>query len=81
MKPANLRLAMPKVTELIDALRETFGAAPINAAILAGLDGQPTFWASENGHEIGTQHPDTGLPVQDRYRPSEAQKTSHGGIK
>lgn len=63
MKPANLRLAMPKVTELIDALRETFGAAPINAAILAGLDGQPTFWASENGHEIGTQHPDTGLPL------------------
>ncbi len=63
MKKANLRLAMPKVTELIDALRAEFGAAEINAAIRAGLEGQATFWASENGHEIGCRLPDTGLPL------------------
>lgn len=63
MKTTSLRLAMPKVTEWIDALRETFGADPINAAIRAGLDGQPTFWASENGHEIGVKSPNTGLPL------------------
>lgn len=50
-----LRLAMPHVAGLIDALREAFGAPQIDSAIKAGMDGQPTFWASENGRKIGTQ--------------------------
>jgi len=58
-----MRQAMPRVTEFIDAVREAFGRAPVDAAIRAGLDGQPTFWAIENGLEIGVRQPDTGVPV------------------
>ena len=54
---------MPRVAEFIDAVREAFGRAPVDAAIRAGLDGQPTFWARENGLEIGVRPPDTGVPV------------------
>lgn len=50
-----MRQAMPETAAFIDALRETFGAAEINAAIKDGIAGHPTFWAKENGHEIGTK--------------------------
>ena len=53
----SLREEMPAVTAFIDDLRQAFGAAQINAAIKAGIDGQPTFYASENGREIGTKRP------------------------
>jgi hypothetical protein len=51
----NLRQSMPLVTEFIDALREHFPPAEVNAAIRAGMDGQQTFWASEGGIEIGAR--------------------------
>ena len=51
----SLRDAMPATAAFIDALREAFGADMVNAAIRAGIDGQPTFWASENGQEVGTR--------------------------
>lgn len=54
-KPGNLRTEMPTVAGWIDDLRAAFGAEQINAAIRAGLDGQPTFWASENGRAVGTK--------------------------
>ena len=50
-----LRQAMPTVTAWIDGLRAAFGAEMIDAAIRAGIDGQPTFYAAENGIEIGTR--------------------------
>lgn len=50
-----LRLAMPTTAGFIDALREAFGASQIDRSIRAGIDGQPTFWACENGQEIGTR--------------------------
>ena len=50
-----LRQSMPTVAGWIDELRETFGADAINAAIRAGIDGQPTFYAKENGQEVGTR--------------------------
>ena len=50
----NLRAEMPTVTAWIDELREAFGVDQINRCIKAGINGQPTFYASENGHEIGT---------------------------
>ena len=50
-----LRKTMPTVACWIDELRETFGAESINASIRAGIDGQPTFYARENGQEIGTR--------------------------
>lgn len=48
---------MPTVAGWIDALRDAFGPDMINAAIRAGIDGQPTFHAKENGHAIGTPQP------------------------
>ncbi|HPC23651.1 MAG TPA: hypothetical protein PK920_14365 [Phycisphaerae bacterium] len=63
MTARSLRSDMPLVTEFVDALREVFGRPAVDASIRAGLDGQPTFWASENGIEIGARLPDTGLPV------------------
>ncbi len=50
-----LRLAMPHTAGFIDALREAFGASQIDQSIRAGIEGQPTFWARENGREIGTR--------------------------
>lgn len=50
-----LRLAMPHTAGFIYALREAFGASQIDQAIRAGIEGQPTFWARENGREIGTR--------------------------
>ena len=52
-----LRQSMPDTAAFIDAFRDAFGPDMINAAIKAGLDGQPTFYAKENGHEIGTRAP------------------------
>lgn len=55
MSKGNLRDAMPVVTALIDDLRKTFGVAGIDGQIRRGMKGEPRFWASENGHEIGTR--------------------------
>lgn len=58
-KPGSLRQEMPQTTAWIDALRDAFGAPQINAAIKAGIDGAGTFYARENGREIGSR------PAQD----------------
>lgn len=50
-----LRVEMPLTAAFIDACREAFGALQIDSAIKAGIDGQPTFYACENGREIGTK--------------------------
>lgn len=52
-----LRQIMPATAAFIDQLRAAFGPAMINRSIKAGIDGQPTFWARENGQEIGTRAP------------------------
>jgi hypothetical protein len=65
MKPGSLRETMPDTAAFIDEMREVFGAAEINASIRGGLDGQPTFWACENGVEIGTRDTRTGIPLSD----------------
>lgn len=68
----NLRAEMPTVAAWIDQLREAFGADQVNPSIKAGINGQPTFWAKENGQEVGTPQPtpknatasdDDGLPA------------------
>lgn len=58
----NLRDEMPLTAAFIDAMRETFGVDEINDQIRKGMHGRPTFWASENGHEVGTPIP----PVKPR---------------
>jgi DNA-directed RNA polymerase specialized sigma subunit len=52
-----MRDRMPKVAAFVDDLREAFGTEYINGAIREGLRGRPVFWASENGHELGTRPP------------------------
>lgn len=56
---------MPLCTGFIDACREVFGVAAINASIKAGLQGQQTFYACENGHAVGTKSPDRGITLSD----------------
>lgn len=51
---ANLRDEMPATAAFIDDLRDAFGAEDINPSIKGGMAGVPTFYARENGHEIGT---------------------------
>ncbi len=51
----SLREKMPIVTAWIDDLRAAFGEEAINRQIRAGMNGQKTFWARENGIEVGTK--------------------------
>lgn len=61
-----LRQTMPTVAAWIDELRDAFGPDVINAAIKAGMDGQPTFYARENGIEVGTRiTPESGISLAD----------------
>lgn len=52
-----MRQAMPTVAAWIDELRAAFGKEAVDPAIRAGIDGQPTFHAKENGQEVGTPIP------------------------
>lgn len=50
-----LREQMPEVTKFIDSLRAAFGPDCIDQQIRKGMKGETTFWASENGHTVGTR--------------------------
>ncbi|MCE2660751.1 MAG: hypothetical protein LW854_21310 [Rubrivivax sp.] len=51
----SLRHEMPHTAAFIDELRAAFGAEGIDAAIRAGLKGEPDrFHATEAGREVGT---------------------------
>jgi hypothetical protein len=54
MRQKELKEKMPVIAAFIDQLVEAFGKEEIHGQIRKGLQGEPTFWASENGHEIGT---------------------------
>lgn len=58
-----MRQAMPETAAFIDAAREVFGAADIDAALKAGVCDQPAFWAREAGHEVGTPSPAPALSI------------------
>ena len=58
-----MRDAMPKVSEFVDACRGVFGVLSINNAIRDGIDGLPTFYASEAGESIGTPAPKAAFSV------------------
>jgi hypothetical protein len=68
-----LREAMPEVAGFIDALRDAFGRDSIDPALSQGLAGEPTFYAVEGGHAVGTPiSSDTGtawraVGIRDRY--------------
>ena len=52
-----LRQTMPFTASIIDDFRANWPEAGVVQAVRAGLDGQPTFHAKENGQEIGTPIP------------------------
>lgn len=55
MAKGSMREQMPVVTALIDGLRAAFGKDLIDGQIRKGMRGEPTFWAMENGHTVGTR--------------------------
>lgn len=69
MSKPSLREEMPTVTKIIDDFRAVFGTTYINSIIRAGLQGEPGFfWASENGHALGTPFPSAA--VADPFDPA-----------
>jgi hypothetical protein len=77
-KPGNLRAEMPLVSAFIDDMRAAFGAEMVNTAIRAGLDGQPTFWASENGRTVGRKGEGAWVRVSDTSK-TQLSATVHAG--
>jgi hypothetical protein len=55
MKKQSMRETMPGVTAFIDGMRAAFGREMIDGQIRRGMNGEPTFFASENGHQVGTR--------------------------
>ena len=51
----SLREDMPYTAGLIDQMRDAFGADVINPAIKGGLSGDGSYYAKENGIEIGSR--------------------------
>jgi hypothetical protein len=68
-----MREAMPEVAGVIDTLRDVFGRDSVDASLSLGLAGEPMFYATEAGHEVGTRvtvaESDAvrALRVRDRY--------------
>lgn len=52
-----MRDSMPHVAAFIDEMRAAFGEDEVNAQIRIGMDGAQTFYACENGIEVGTRMP------------------------
>lgn len=63
MSEGSLRDVMPQTAALIDGFRSAFGKEYIDKIIRAGMRGEPVFWASENGHTIGTPTPPGAPPI------------------
>jgi hypothetical protein len=63
-----LRQIMPFTASIIDDFRTNWPESGVVQAVRAGIDGQPTFHAKENGHEVGTPipyDPDKAISVAD----------------
>lgn len=65
MVKGSMREQMPVITDWIDRLREAFGKDSIDSVIRAGMRGEPVFYASENGHMVGTPIPSGVKVVKD----------------
>nr|WP_080423779.1 hypothetical protein [Burkholderia ubonensis] len=48
---------MPEIAAFVDSLAEAFGRDYIEDIVRRGQRGEPTFYASENGVEVGTRSP------------------------
>lgn len=69
---------MPLVAGFIDHLRAALGKEVVDQAIRDGLRAG-TFWARENGHEVGKQPPSDGdrAITLDRMCPWNDRRESH----
>lgn len=76
MSNGSLREHMPTVASIVDELRAAFGKESIDKVIRAGMKGQPVFFASENGHTIGTPVP-PGAPSVDLHSPAALAAETH----
>lgn len=52
----DLRNEMPWTAAILDELRAAFGKDAIDGQIRKAFNGEPTFWAKENGHRLGTRN-------------------------
>ena len=52
---------MPHTAAFIDSMRAVFGVDGVNDSIRRGMKGDATFWARENGHEVGTRDQRQGV--------------------
>lgn len=51
---SSMRDQMPATAAFVDAMREAFGKEMVECQIRRGIKGEPTFFAQENGHQVGT---------------------------
>lgn len=56
-----LRELMPETAAWIDQLRDAFGADVIVPIVRAGMNGEPVFYARENGRTVGTPPQTNGM--------------------
>lgn len=49
-----MRERMPITASILDELKKHFGEEFVNMRVRQGMLGEPVFFASENGHVIGT---------------------------
>lgn len=81
---ASLRDEMPQTAAFIDMIREVFCETPedlasLNRNIRAGFDGHPTFYACENGREVGTKDTRQGvIPATLTRAELEARRAADG---
>lgn len=54
MKQKELREKMPEIAAWVDQMVDAFGKDCVHGQIRRGLAGEPTFFAQENGHAVGT---------------------------
>lgn len=57
MTKGSLREVMPVTAQLIDEYRAVFGKENIDQVIRRAMNGEPVFYAVENGHTFGTPSP------------------------
>lgn len=50
-----MRAEMPTIAAWVDAMVAAFGKDEVHGQIRRGMAGEPTFYAQENGHAIGTR--------------------------
>ena len=64
---------MPEIAAFVAQMKSAFGEPEIDEAIRRGKAGEPTFYAAENGHTVGT----ASRPAVSAWRVTEAIRDRH----